>query len=264
MRRSARILLATVMLLNMTHLIFADEPAESNPLSPSDKFYHYSIWGAFVNRIFEGDLTVKEMKAQGDLGLGSYTKLIGEMVMLDGIPYMIDEQGVVTVPPDDKKLVYVNATFFDNDLSFEIPQVPNYEELRKIIKAQLPSKNYFYAFKVHGSFENMKLGGVPPQEPPFTKGLDELLPIRPIFHKDQVDGTLVGFYCPAFIGDINVEGFHFHFISDDHTFGGHALEFSAKDLHVEIDRITEYQFVVPSSPEFENVEFEKSFQYQMK
>src|SRR5687768_8637506 len=31
-----------------------------------DEFYHYSIWTALVNKIYDANLTVKEAKAHGD------------------------------------------------------------------------------------------------------------------------------------------------------------------------------------------------------
>ncbi|TWU43842.1 Alpha-acetolactate decarboxylase precursor [Novipirellula aureliae] len=230
----------------------------------SETYFQYSIWGAFVNKVFEGDLSVAEMKKRGDVGLGSYTLLEGELVMLDGIPYRIEETGVVSVPKDEDKIVYANAAFFDEDASFEIPEINNYEMLRQIIRDRLPSLNYFYAFKITGTFESMKCGGLSRQEPPFKDGLDILIPNRPVFERQNFKGTLIGFYCPGFIGDINVEGFHFHFISDDKQFGGHAMEFKAKDLHVAIDKMKQYTFVLPESEKFEAVEFDKQFQYQQK
>jgi len=241
-----------------------DNLSESLRHDRNETFFHYSIWGAFVNKVFEGDLSVAEMKKRGDIGLGSYTLLEGELVMLDGIPYRIEETGVVSIPKDEDKIVYANTAFFDQDASFEIPEVNNYEMLRQIIRDRLPSLNYFYAFKITGDFESMKCGGLARQEPPFKDGLDVLIPNRPVFERQNFKGTLAGFYCPGFIGDINVEGFHLHFISDDKQFGGHAMEFQAKDLHVEIDKMKQYTFVLPESEKFEEVEFDKQFQYQQK
>lgn len=102
------------------------EESAVTPEKKSDKFYHYSIWYAFVNKIFEGKLTVKELKTQGDIGLGSYNRLDGELIMLDGELYQATQDGKVTIPEDDKKIVYANATFFDNDKSFEIKEAVNY------------------------------------------------------------------------------------------------------------------------------------------
>jgi alpha-acetolactate decarboxylase len=39
----------------------------------------------------------------------------------------------------------------------------------------------------------------------------------------EVKGTLFGFYTPTFAQTINVPGFHFHFITEDKTSGGHVL-----------------------------------------
>ncbi len=230
----------------------------------TDLFYHYSIWHAFVNKVFEGNLTVAELKTKGDIGLGSYTKLDGELVMLDGIPYQVTEDGKVSVPSDDTKIVYTNATFFEPDFSFDINETIDYDALRAKINEQLPSKNMFYAFKIKGEFSYMKCGGLHKQEPPFKDGLDVLIPNRPVFERENFKGTMVGFFCPDFIGDINASGYHLHFISDDKTFGGHVMEFQAEYLNVAMDEIYEYQFVLPNTEAYRNVGFDAEFQYKKK
>jgi acetolactate decarboxylase len=227
-------------------------------------FYHYSIWYAFVNKVYEGNLTVKELKTKGDIGLGSYNQLDGELVMLDGIPYQVTEDGVVHVPNDDAKIVYVNATFFEEDASFKIEEPTNYEGLRAKINEKLPCKNVFYGFKIHGEFKKMTCGGLHKQEPPYTEGLDVLIPNRPVFEAENITGTMVGFFCPEFIGNINVAAYHLHFISDDKKLGGHVMEFEANSLNVAMDEMLQYQFVLPDSKEYRDVGFEKEFQYKKK
>ncbi|GAB5552784.1 MAG: acetolactate decarboxylase [Saprospiraceae bacterium] len=230
----------------------------------SDKFYHYSIWYAFVNKVFEGTLTAEELKAQGDLGLGSYNQLDGELIMLNGVLYQAREDGTVTVAEDDAKIVYANATFFDNDESFEIKETTNYEILRTYLNEAMPGPNFFHAFKIHGDFNYMKCGGLNKQEPPFEEGLDVLIPNRPVFERENFSGTMVGFFCPEFIGNINVAAYHLHFISDDKQFAGHVMEFEAQNLTIEMDKITEYQFVLPDTEAYQKVGFDTEFQYQKK
>ncbi len=230
----------------------------------SDKFYHYSIWYGFVNMVFEGNLTVSELKKQGDIGLGSYSLLDGELIMLDGKSYQAREDGSVLIASDSQKIVYANATFFDVDQTLKIAGSINYDTLINTITNALPSQNMFYAFKIKGKFDYIKLGGLHRQEKPFMKGLDVLIPNRPIFEGRNVQGTLVGFFCPDFIGNINVAGFHFHFISNDEKLGGHAMEFETKSLEVNIDEMNEYNFVLPDTEAYRNVGFEKEFQYKKK
>lgn len=234
------------------------------PTEKSDKFYHYSIWYAFVNKVFEGTLTAKDLKSEGDLGLGSYNQLDGELIMLDGVLYQAREDGTVSIADDDAKIVYANSTFFDRDQAFEIEEATNYETLRGLLNEAMAGPNFFYAFKIHGNFKYMKCGGLHKQEPPFKDGLDVLIPNRPVFERENFSGTMVGFYCPEFIGDINVVAYHLHFVSDDKKFAGHVMEFEAENLSVEMDKITEYQFVLPDTEAYEKVGFDAAFQYQKK
>ena len=245
---------------------------ESSPIVESadlfqnreEVFFHYSIWWAFVNKVFDGDLSVAKLKSKGTIGLGSYTQLDGELIMLDGIPYRVREDGVVSIPENDDKIVYANAAFFNPEYNFKIGGSIGYDTLRERINKNLPTENQFYAFRIKGDFKYMKCGGLHKQEKPYEEGLDVLIPNRPIFERENFSGTMVGFYCPEFIGNINVAGYHMHFISEDKKFGGHVMEFESKNLEVEIDPLLEYQFVLPNSQDFFNVALDKEFQYKKK
>ncbi|MEL7162315.1 MAG: acetolactate decarboxylase, partial [Bacteroidota bacterium] len=199
-----------------------------------------------------------------DLGciVGSYTRLDGELVMLDGVPYQVTEDGRVSVPHDTTKIVYANATHFQRDGGFSVNETVGYDGLRVLINEQLPSQNMFYAFRIHGNFQRIKCGGLNEQTPPYTEGLDVLIPNRPVFERENVAATMVGFFCPKFIGQINVAGYHLHLISDDKSFGGHVMEFEASDLEVEFDEMARYQFELPDTEAYREVGFAKSFQYE--
>ncbi len=186
------------------------------------------------------------------------------MVMIEGIPYRIREDGTVSEGTDADKLVYANAVHFNEDDTFEITQTGvSFDTLQNRVKARLASPNYFYAFVIKGKFARLKCGGLTKQQKPFVEGLDVLIPNRPIFEATEVEGTMIGFYCPDFIGNINTKGFHFHFISDDRKFGGHVMEMvSGGPLVVEMDKKTDYNFQLPDNADFNEVRFEKEFQYK--
>jgi acetolactate decarboxylase len=58
-----------------------------------------------------------------------------------------------------QKLFILILLFFERDYGFNINETVNYEKLRTLINDQLPSKNMFYGFKIHGTFKYMKCGG---------------------------------------------------------------------------------------------------------
>lgn len=248
--------------------LHSDKPVKkSGTDNHGQTFFQYNIWGAFVNRVFDGSMTVKQLKTKGDIGLGSFDMLDGELVMLDGITYRIREDGSVSVGDNSDEIVYADATFFKQDNQYEMNEEANFEGLRKVLNSQLPSPNNFYAFKITGEFESIKLGGLHKQKAPFEKGLDYLIPNRPVFTGKKIKGTMIGFYCPTFIGDINAAGFHFHFISDDKKLGGHVMELEIKAtnaLKISRQKLVNYEFKLTESEAFETVKFDKQFQYNKK
>jgi acetolactate decarboxylase len=231
---------------------------------PPDEFYHYSLWAALVNKIYDGNLTVKEAKSHGDIGLGTYNGADGELILLDGIFYHVPASGEVLMADEGDHIPYLNATFFDREFDFEFSGPMNYDTLRKLIQQRFPSRNYFYAFKIHGEFDSLRLGSLHKQERPYKHSMDSLLPNRPTFDHRDIAGTMVGFFCPDFIGDVNVAGFHFHFISDDKKVGGHVMEFLGKNFDVGMDKLSAYHFVLPQTPDYDTVNLEKKYQYGKK
>jgi len=152
--------------------------------------YHYSIWAALVNKVFDGNLTAKEAKTHGDIGLGTFNGADGELIMLDGILYQVPASGEVLQVNDSMHIPYLNATFYRTDFDFQVRDKINYDSLRKLIVQHFHSKNYFYAFKIHGDFDSLKLGSMHKQQKPYPEGLDSLLPKRPHFDHTHISGTM--------------------------------------------------------------------------
>jgi acetolactate decarboxylase len=70
------------------------------------------------------------------------------------------------------------------------------------------------------------------------------------FEFADVIGTLVGFWSPRFSETFGIPGYHFHFLSDDRTQGGHHLECSASQLRLRAERLTELHLALPQADAF--------------
>ncbi len=114
-----------------------------NNTHPPHEFYHYSMWSALVNKAFDGDLTVKEARTKGDIGLGTYNGIDGELILFDGVLYQALSTGEIRLADDTLHIPYLNATFFEKDLSFTLNSQLNYDSLRKSVQAHFPSRNFF-------------------------------------------------------------------------------------------------------------------------
>ena len=67
---------------------------------------------------------------------------------------------------------------------------------------------------------------------------------------EKVPGTLLGFWSPAHTLSLNIPGYHFHFLSDDHRSGGHVLDLTADSLEIELDFQSNLRLALPETKQF--------------
>ncbi len=237
-----------------------ERAVNEEPLQDSDQIIHYSVLKALDNGVLEGTMTVSELLLHGDHGLGTFNGLNGEMVVLDHKVYRVTPEGEVVEARDDILIPYTIVGFFDPEKTIfrEGDENLDYDNLISMMDTLLPSQNQFYAFRISGNFKYIKCGGVNRQEKPYDKTILEILADRPVYEKEDISGTLVGFWCPAYIGDINTQGFHLHFMADDRSIGGHLIAFEASSLEIQYDIKSGYKIILPDTEEFKTAHFRES------
>ncbi len=195
-----------------------------------------STMGMLDQGMFEGNITWGELKETSDFGIGTLNGLDGEVVVTGGKFLVIRSDGrVYDIQPGDKCPFGV-LTRFDPQLKLELEGSLNYEELKTKLDAMLPSKKDFYAIRINCLLHKGLFRSVPKQVQPYPT-LAIALRNQVLFHKERIQGTLVGFRTPEYLERLNSPGYHFHFISDDLTSGGHVLDLSLLKGVAEISRI---------------------------
>jgi acetolactate decarboxylase len=210
--------------------------------------FQVSTSGALVQGIYERAVSSSFLLNYGDFGLGTFENLDGEMVVLDGAIYQARSDGKVLNITDDVGTPFAVVTQFIADQDQTIESVSSFEEITKICDQYRDSDNLFYAFRIDGRFAHIHtramkatLDGLP---------LAKAAAIQPEFDFKDVDGTLVGIWTPQFSSALNVAGYHFHFLSEDRTKGGHLLECSGENFRVRVDRLNDFHLSLPESEEF--------------
>jgi len=238
----------------------AEQTVHEEPVKTDDLIYHYSVLKALDNGVLEGNMKVRDLLKQGDHGLGTFNELNGEMVVIDQTVYRVNPEGDVVEAEDDILIPYTIVSFFEPEKSFshEADENLDYDKLIEMMDTLLPSQNQFYAFRITGIFNYIKCGGVDRQERPYNKTILEMLADRPVYEKENISGTLVGFWCPAYIGDINTQGFHLHFLADDRSMGGHLMAFEASSLEIQYDIKAGYKIILPDTEDFKTAKFRDS------
>ena len=77
------------------------------------------------------------------------------------------------------------------------------------------------------------------------------------FDFEDIKGTMVGLYCPDYMGDLNSVGWHFHFLTEDLTQGGHVLQVSVDEATAMLDATPGFELFLPEDDTFQNMELSK-------
>jgi acetolactate decarboxylase len=205
--------------------------------TPSDTLYQTSTLHELIEGRYEGRFSYEDVMTHGDFGLGTFDGLDGEMVLLEGTVYQVDATGVVHERSGEALTPFAQVTHFDVDLTSHYEDM-DMEALTAEVSQLIPDRSLAYAVRIEGMFSSMEVRSVPRQETPYVP-LAEALEHQVVFHLEDVEGTIVGFWMPPSMDGPNAAGYHLHFITSDRSAGGHVLSFSAEDVDVALDETYE-------------------------
>jgi acetolactate decarboxylase len=210
--------------------------------------YQVSTSAALVEGIYEGAVRVGTLREHGDLGLGTFENLDGEMVVVDGHFYHVRSDGSVQEAGDDVLSPFAVIARFVPDAQLDLAQCPDLNHLAAQFDALRNTQNIFYALRVDGHFDYVHVRamcktaeGVP---------LAQAAAVQPEFEFRDIAGTLVGFWTPEYAKTLNVSGYHLHFLSSDHTRGGHLLQCRGSGWHLQIQREGDFHIALPETADF--------------
>ena len=208
---------------------------------------------------FGGTITAGELRTLGDTGIGTFEGLNGEMIVLDGVVYQALGDGRVIVCPDETIIPFSNVTFFDNDISVKLSNISNKAALEKVLNQAVKKNgvNSFYMIKIHTTFPSILFRSEYGSKEPYPTLVEALKGKQTEFTEKNIKGTIVGLYCPSYMGELNSVGWHFHFISDDKKKGGHVLELSVKDGTVNMDQTDKFTMLLHDDKKFHNLNLAK-------
>jgi acetolactate decarboxylase len=216
--------------------------------SHSHRMFQISTSTALVQGVYKGAVSSRALLEHGDFGLGTFENLDGEMVIVDGAIFQVRGDGSVTRRDDVFQVPFAVVAQFHEDVAFKTGSISSLKSLERTCDAYRESPNLFYALRVDGVFETMHtraVGGVAP-----GMNLADAAKLQQEFHFEGVAGTLVCIWSPAYSSSFNIPGYHFHFISNARTRGGHVLDCSAKKLRVKLQMLSEYDVRLPEKGPF--------------
>ncbi|MDR6808816.1 acetolactate decarboxylase [Dyadobacter sp. BE34] len=231
------------------------QSAKNRPKTAPDQdfMYQYSIIDALMAGVFDGDLTIGQLKKKGDFGVGTFNRVDGELLIDKGHVYKISYDGSVKEVPDSDSTSAAFVKFFKADTVIHLngPGL-NYEKVQEQIR-HLLNPNGIYALRISATFPTMTTRAEKPASKPYSSLPEHLKHNQIVFELKNTKGICSGFLLPPYLARTNVPGFHLHYLADDHKSGGHIFNFTADAVTVEVDMAKGFTIENNTNAEFGKV-----------
>ena len=187
--------------------------------------------------LYGGSFTIGELLEHGDLGVGTLDSIDGELIVLDGKAYQAKGSGdhpeIVEVSLD-AKVPYAVVVPHQAEVIFRQRFEMTDEELEARIESYYDGENLSAPLRFVVTLPRCM--SVWFQNPHQRWSLQRLQPIsQSIYGKMSLEPSSV-LDAEIFHG-VSVAGYHCTLASDDHTFGGHVMDFVITEGIVEVGAI---------------------------
>jgi acetolactate decarboxylase len=231
----------------------SNKAAGGETKAAGDELVQFSLLAALAAGDYGGGAPLGQVLQFGNFGVGTFDRLDGEMILLDGEIYQVVASGEVIRRDDQGTTPFATVTFFETDGTIDDLSAGSLTELDQTLDRRVPNYNRPFALKVTGEFEELTLRSAPPQKPPY-RPLADVIDQQRVWKRENVHGTLIGIRCPEWMGTLNVAGYHWHFLSDDRKIGGHVLDCRLTVGQATYDECSSVLIRLPALASFEAID----------
>ena len=217
-------------------------PGEVSAETDRDPYYQVSTYGRLSEGGYRGVISIDRLLEHGDFGIGTVEGIDGEMMVLDGVAYRAGTDLVPVIFPAGTMIPFAMLTYFDEVLSYPLSEEMNYAAFMDRLDDVLQEK-MVYAIMIEAEFVSITLRSVPGQQEPYPP-LADVVANQTTLRLENVRGTMIGYYISEGFGDMNVPGFHTHFLSEDLAYGGHVLDVEFSGIAVGVEPISTHTVLV--------------------
>jgi len=220
----------------------------------TNEIYQYSLVNALMSGVSDSGITVRQLLEKGNQGLGTFVRMDGELLLLDGTVYQLQAEGKIRIADQDDQIPYAAATHFRSQKTVTVV-LSSKDAIDKVLEEYNDhASNLFMSYRIEGRFSRLKCRTVKGQEYD-GQPLSELGKNQFVAEYEDVEGTIVGFRSPKAWQGFSVAGEHMHFIDSDRKFGGHLLELeTTEEVAFGIATVNNVHIELPTSEKFNKAE----------
>lgn len=218
------------------------------------KMYQVSTLQALALGYSRSVVTVEELLRHGDLGLGTFEDVNGEMIVVDGECYRADETGNAWKADPDMGIPFSSVAKTGYDHVFVIKDISDIGKLKEQLTLKIEEDfglNSMHIARIDGTFTKACARSESAHRSQHVDLKDILSKTQRDFVFEDIAGTMVCIYYPDYMDGINAPGWHVHFLSQDRTKGGHVFDLVIADAQVQLARISKIEIQLPTEPAFD-------------
>jgi len=264
MRLTITLFAATMATTVFSVTSFTPAPDKGHTDTLHNHLFTVGVGAGLIGGLYDGYYPLGSLKQHGNFGLGAPDKLDGEVVVFQGKIYQTQYTGKTFVANDRELTPFAMVHFFHADKKIIADKAMDKQLLFHYLDSLLTNVNGLYAIHISGKFSYIKTRAFPPVKAHDHTPLAAMLPLQQFFEFNNVQGDLVGYRLPSFMDNTNISGYHFHFLSAKKDAGGHIIDLKADNITIEIDMLDSYTIQVPATSEFEQFDFKKNREDDIK
>ena len=231
-----------------------------------NKMFQVSTLHALVAGYTRGVITVQELESRGDVGLGTFEGVDGEMILLDGVCYRACQDGSVSRAAPDAGVPFASVASVEGGTAFELGETRGIDALKHELDCKIDEAfalNSLHVATIAGTFDSVSARSESAYRADHVTLKDMLATTQREFAFENLDGTLVCVYHPDFMDGINAPGWHVQFLSEDRTKGGHVFDVSLVSGQAMMYKIDRIEIQLPATPAFDTYSLKETSQQEI-
>jgi acetolactate decarboxylase len=211
--------LATAVVMSLLAAIVPAAAASAEDAAPARQVGTYAY---LVTPDYDGLLPVAAAARGLTLGLGTFDRLDGELVLVGGRVYRVGTDGRPVEVTDDRLTPFFTGVRFRPTASVPVPPGTACADLGRLVTQAAGTASGMVAVRVRGTFTDLVARSVPAQAEPYP-ALATVVAGQTVFPLPGSRAVLVGFWTGADLAGVGAPGLHLHGVTADRSAGGHVL-----------------------------------------
>lgn len=220
----------------------------------SNKIYQASTLQALALGYTKPVVTVQQLLQNGDIGLGTFENVDGEMIILDGVCYQAKQDGGIVRSKDSDGVPFAVAGSVKDGKKINMKNMKDIDAIKSELTLSIDldfSLNSIHIARIDGWFEKIHARAGAPYKSQHVSLKSILSKTQKDFSFEGLYGTLVCVYFPDYMDGINASGWHMHFLSEDKKFGGHVFEAVMSSGECVLQKMDKIDIQLPNDAAFD-------------